>query len=395
MRFELKAMTPAGRVESLALDAADEAAARAHVAGRGYVVLRVQAQARFALLRARRERFPVVQFSQELIALLEGGLPLVEAVETLAEKHEAASAKSVLARLVEVLRQGRPLSAALEQFPAVFPALYVATVRASERTSSLAQALGRYVAYDNRMEAVKRRVVNASLYPMLLIGVGGLVTLFLMLYVVPRFAHIYEDRSADLPLLSQMLLGWGKLVDGHAGLLAAAFGVLAAAAAFALRSPALRAAALDSLWRIAALRERMKLYQLTRFYRTVGMLLGGGLPLVTSLEMCAGLLHPIVRMPLAAAIRGVAEGKALSECMHAQGLTTPVASRMLAVGERGGNMGEMMERIAAFHEEEMGRRVESFTRLFEPLLMTAIGLVIGTIVVLMYMPIFELAGNLQ
>src|SRR5688572_31723919 len=128
MRFELKAMTPAGRVESLALDAADEGAARAQVTGRGYVVLRVQAQARLALFRSRREVFPVVQFTQELIALLDGGLPLVEAVETLGEKQEAASAKEVLARVAELLREGRPLSAALAEFPAVFSPLYVATV---------------------------------------------------------------------------------------------------------------------------------------------------------------------------------------------------------------------------------------------------------------------------
>jgi general secretion pathway protein F len=111
--------------------------------------------------------------------------------------------------------------------------------------------------------------------------------------------------------------------------------------------------------------------------------------------MSSELLHPLLRERLAAASRSVSEGRPVSESMEANGLTTTLAMRMLAVGEKGGNMGEMMERIAEFHDEEISRWVDWFTRLFEPLLMAAIGLVIGAIVVLMYMPIFELAGSLQ
>jgi general secretion pathway protein F len=395
MRFQLKAMTPAGRVESLALQARDEAGARQQLEARGYTVLRVRERAGLGLRLWRKEAFPVVQFSQELIVLLKAGLPLVDAIDTLAEKHGAGAARGVLESIAAVLREGRPLSAALEQASGVFSALYVATVRASEKTSDLAQALSRYVAYQERVDMVRRRVSNASIYPLLLLGVGLLVSLFLLLYVVPRFSHIYEDRGADLPLLSQALLAWGRVADGHAGLVLGMLGALVIAVIYAARQPAVRLAVHGALWRLPATGERLKLYQLARFYRTVGMLLGGGMPLVTSLEMCAQLLHPVVRAPLSGAIRSVAEGRSVSESMQSQGLTTPVALRMLAVGERGGNMAEMMERIAAFHDEEMTRWVERFTRLFEPALMTAIGLVIGTIVILMYMPIFELAGSLR
>jgi len=139
----------------------------------------------------------------------------------------------------------------------------------------------------------------------------------------------------------------------------------------------------------------MKIYQLARFYRTTGMLLRGGMPLVAALEAGAELLHPVLRTRLAAASRAVSEGRSLSQSMDAHGLATPVALRMLAVGEKSGGMGEMFERIAGFHDEELARWVDWFTRLFEPLLMAAIGLVIGAVVILMYMPIFELAGNLQ
>ena len=395
MRFELKAMTGQGRVESLSLHAADEAAARQELARRGYTVLRVRTQAERSLRVTRPERFPLADFSQELVVLLEAGLPLVEALDTLAEKESSTATKSLLGQIAAIIREGRPLSEALGRFPHAFSPLYVATVRASEKTSDLAQALSRYVVYHARVDTVRRRVINASIYPALLLGVGTLVSLFLMLYVVPQFSHIYEDRSASLPLLSQVLLSWGRIADGHAGIvlgiLAGAVAVLACALSQASTRIALQKAAAG----LPGIGERMKLYQLARFYRTVGMLLAGGIPLVPALEMCLPLLPEATRGPLAGAIRAVAEGRPLSQAMESHGLATPVALRMLAVGEHSGNMAQMMERISAFHDEQLGRWIEKFTRLFEPLLMTAIGLVIGGIVILMYMPIFEIAGSLQ
>jgi general secretion pathway protein F len=136
-------------------------------------------------------------------------------------------------------------------------------------------------------------------------------------------------------------------------------------------------------------------YQLTRFYRTLGMLLTGGISVVPALGMVAGLLDPDLRARLDTATRMVREGRSMSVAMESAGLTTSVALRLLRVGERSGQMGEMMERIATFHDEEMARWVDWFTKTFEPLLMAIIGVVIGGIVVLMYLPIFELAGSVQ
>jgi general secretion pathway protein F len=139
----------------------------------------------------------------------------------------------------------------------------------------------------------------------------------------------------------------------------------------------------------------MRVYHLARFYRTAGMLLRGGTPLVTALGMVAGLLPPDLRARLARATVRIREGASISTAMDECDLATPVASRMLRVGEKSGDMAEMMERIAVFHDEELARWIEWFTRLFEPLLMALIGVVIGAIVVLMYLPVFELAGSLQ
>ena len=395
MRFELKAITQEGRVESLDFQALDEAGARQQAEGRGYTVLTLRRKSGPIETWRARERFPVTLFSQELLVLLGSGLPLVEAIVTLAEKERHAGYRATLEHIADILRQGRPFSAALEQFPHVFSPLYVATVRAAERTSDLGPALGRYVAYQNQMEALRKRLLNAAIYPLLLIGVGGLVSLFLVLYVVPRFSRIYEERAAALPLFSKLLLAWGQLVEGHGLLVLGALAGLAIACAYALRAAPVQARLANALWRVPALGERMKLYQLARFYRTIGMLLRGGMPLVSALDMGAELLHPALRERLVAARKAISEGLPISASMDGNGLATPVALRMLAVGERSGNMGEMMDRIAVFHDEEISRWVDWFTRLFEPILMAAIGLVIGGIVILMYMPIFELAGSLQ
>jgi general secretion pathway protein F len=396
MRFELKAVNVDGRVESLDLHGLDRASAVQQAESRGYTVLAVHQRAGLGLpWRGAQARFPLTLFSQELLVLLKAGLPLVESIETLAEREKRSEFRALLERIAAILRQGNTLSSALQQFPQTFPALYVATVQASERTSDLAPSLARYVAYQNQLDAIRKRLVNASIYPGLLISVGGLVSLFLLVYVVPRFSRIYEERNIDLPFFSKVLLTWGQMVEGHGTLVIGAFIALVIAAVYALRHARVKARIENALWKLPAIGERLKLYQLARFYRTIGMLLRGGTPLLAALQMSSELLHPLLRERLAAASRSVSEGRPVSESMEANGLTTTIALRMLAVGEKGGNMGEMMERIADFHDEEISRWVDWFTRLFEPLLMAAIGLVIGAIVVLMYMPIFELAGSLQ
>jgi general secretion pathway protein F len=159
--------------------------------------------------------------------------------------------------------------------------------------------------------------------------------------------------------------------------------------------PAMRAWVSRTLWRAPGLGEHLRVFHLTRFYRTVGMLLQGGIPVVQALGMAEGLLHPELRLRLDGATRMIREGLSLSRAMEANGLSTPVAARLLRVGEKSGRMGDMMEAVARFHDEELARFVEWFTRLVEPLLMAVIGLVIGVIVVLLYLPIFELVGSLE
>jgi general secretion pathway protein F len=277
----------------------------------------------------------------------------------------------------------------------VFPPLYVASVRASERTGALQEALTRYIAYAEQAEALRKTLVNACIYPAVLLGAGLLVTLFLMGYVVPRFSSIYEDVGSDLPAASRLLLQWGQLIDAHAGLMVFLTVASIGSAVYLLTRPAARARVGEWITRIPAVGRQLHLYQMARLYRTTGMLLRGGMPAVAALQMSAGLLRAGSRPAFAAATQCVREGQSLAQAMERNGLTNPVAARMLKVGERSGNMGEMMERIASFCDEELARWVAVVTRLIEPVLMTVIGLVIGVIVVLMYFPIFQLAGSIR
>jgi len=394
MRFEIRAFKASEGIVALSLDAVDEAAARDQARTQGLTVLSARRRGIGVHgIGLPGQRFPLLLFTQEFLALLGAGIPLVEVLETMAEKETRAETRKVMLRLTDALYEGRALSQTLAEFPDIFPTLYVATVRAAERTGDLSEALGRYVDYHQRIDAVKKKIVSASIYPVVLIGVGLLVTLFLLGYVVPRFSQIYDDTRRTLPWLSQVLLQWGRLLNAYGGLIALS-GVLA----LVLVVSGFRRAvswALAAAWRVPALGRRILTYQLARFYRTVGMLLRGGTPIVPALEMVAGLLHPHIRARLTAAIQRVRQGESLSQAMEAHGLVTPVATRMLRTGEKSGNLAHMMESIATFHDEELARWVDWFTRLFEPLLMAAIGAVIGLIVVLMYLPIFELAGSLQ
>lgn len=393
MQFKVKALKPGAGVSVLAIDAADAADAGRQASTQGYAVLSVVREG--GARRVVRSRFPLLLFNQELLALLESGVSVIEALETLAEKEQRPAVRNVLGQLVARLKEGRTLSSALHEHVDAFPPLYVATIRASEKTSDLEQALGRYIAYQTQLESVRSKLVNAAIYPALLIAVGGLVVLFLLGYVVPRFSHIYEDIGTNLPWMSRLLLAWGTMLERHGLVIFAVFAAVVATGVWALRQPAVSAWLGNALWRIPVVGERLRVLELARFYRTLGMLQRGGLAIVPALDMVAGMLSPMLRPQLERAMQRVREGSPISQAMDANGLTTHVASRMLRVGERAGNIGDMMERIAVFHDDEIARWAEWFTRLFGPLLMLAIGLVIGIIVVLMYLPIFQLAESLQ
>ncbi|HRK77124.1 MAG TPA: type II secretion system F family protein, partial [Thiobacillus sp.] len=219
MRYRVKALHPGAGVTALTVEALDEAEIAARLQREGAQVLSIVAE-RGIWPAARSTRFPLLLFTQELIALLDAGLTLTEALETLSEKENRPESRQLIERLLAAMREGRPFSAALAMQDGAFPPLYAATVRAAESTGELSPALTRYLGYQNQIDTVKKKVLSASIYPLLLIGVGTLVIGFLLGYVVPRFATVYADAGRDLPWMSRMLLAWGEAVGAHGGWIA-------------------------------------------------------------------------------------------------------------------------------------------------------------------------------
>jgi general secretion pathway protein F len=393
MRFRVLATADGQRIIQLPVDAESAAAAERSARSQGYAVIEVRGA--LPALRAGRSerRFPLVLFSHELRALLEAGLTLPEAMLSLAEKESRPGVRRVLDAVHGALLQGSSFSAALASQEAAFPALFIASVKASEKTGDLPEALARYLAYEQQTAAVRKKVIGASVYPAILTCVGFLVALFLLVYVVPRFAAVYDDTGRDLPWMSALMLGWGRFLHDHALLMAGGLCALLAGAAYLLSQSAVRQALERRLLQLPKFGERVRIYQLSRLYRTLAMLLRGGMPAVAAMRNAGDLLRPELRQKLAQARAEIEKGRAMSDALAEHGLTTPVAVRMLRVGQRTGRMSELMERIAAYYEDDMARSIEWFTRLFEPLLMLLIGALIGGIVLLMYLPIFDLAGS--
>jgi general secretion pathway protein F len=395
MQIEAKMMDRQGKIHVHLFDVHNEAEAYSKAVHLNMDVLSLRIKRSSIFSNRSKSKFDVLIFSQELVALLKAGLSLVESIDVLTERSLMSTNYSIFHSLKNSLQEGQTFSAALAAQSKIFPEIYQAMVKASEKTGDLSKALARWVAYRSQVELVKRKVISAAIYPLLLILVGGAVTLFLLGYVVPKFSSIYENAGDNLPFLSKLLMEWGKLLHDHGFFVFIGIILLVSIVIGILSLKQTRQWITESVWKLPNVGPKIKIYQLSRFYRTLGMLLQGGVPLVNALEMTSGLLSPNLRQKLLLAIQGIREGKPLSDTLEKYSLATPVSKRMMIVGEETGNMAEMMESSAAFYDQEVSQWVDWTIRLVEPVLMALMGLIIGGIVILMYLPIFELADTIQ
>jgi general secretion pathway protein F len=394
MQFEIRALTADNQLQTLTLEADDEVAARKACEAKRLRPVTVRARTG---RRTRRGRgtFSLVLFSQELLSLLDAGLSLVESLEALVEKESGALARGIMESLIHRMREGLRFSDAVGLQPDQFPPLFIGIVRAAERTSDLPRALARFVDYQTRMDQVRGRLVSAAIYPAILLSVGGTVAVFLMMYVVPKFAAVYKDSGRELPFMSRILLGFGEFIGSHLYIVLPVFLGSIFAVVWQLKRISREGRWGQIAARIPGISERVQILEISRLYLTVGMLLVGGIPIVTALDMVAGTVSASSRARLVLARADISNGEPVSQAFEKHGLTTPIALRMLRVGERSGQMGAMLTRSALFYEGESSRWIERFSKAVEPVLMAIIGLVVGFIVVLLYMPIFDLAGSVS
>jgi len=392
VQFHAKILTTAHAVQDITVDAAGEAEARQLIASGGGRVIELRAGNSLAASRGSRRVFNLAVFNQQLHSLLAAGQTVVDAIDLLGQNDRKTDSRAVYQVLLHELRQGNQLSDAMGCLPSVFPMLYVAMVRASETTGTVRASIERYMHYQRQVDEIRGKLKAAATYPAILLGVGALVITFLMLYVLPRFAAVYEDAGTMRHSEVGFAQWWGMFVRDNTILAWTSVGVVMLAVVVAIWHPAVRGALYRRLIASPYVGERIHTLQLGRLYRTLGMLLHSGLSVLPAMRMTRASLPAAMHDDLDLAARLVSEGMPMSHAMRERGLSTEVAVRLLVAGESSGNLDEMMERIADFYDQETARWIDGAGRLIEPVLMLGIGLVVGAIVLMLYSPIFDLAN---
>jgi general secretion pathway protein F len=400
VKYVLRVFDTNGAVQTVRVESETTTAAMAIAKARGLRVVSVHGEHTGVQLRLRsptlaRSKFNVDLFARELAALLAAGVGVVDALRTLASNERRESSAVVYRGLSRRLEEGQSLSAALEQAGDVFPPVLVACVKASEQTGGLADSLTRYSRNSAMLHELRGRVVSAAIYPTVLLVVGAAVVLFLLGFVVPRFATLLEHSGRELPLLSQLLIAWGGMVHAHGRELAIGFVVLAIVAVATLRRPAAREWIADRILAFPGIGQYFRVFRQSQFFRTTAMLVDGGIPAVRAFDLARGLVGRADQQALGSALDQVRNGVKISDAFQQASLADAITYRLLTVAEKTGGLGPVLDRIAAFQEAQVARAIDLISRLIEPAMMIFIGVVIGGIVVLMYMPIFEIASSVQ
>jgi len=392
MRYGIRYLPPGAQAvtEELA-EAATEAELRARVTAAGGVVLDLRAVPAHA---AAPVRFDVAWWCRELRTLLRAGMTAVEAIETLAAGHKDAARDRVHGLLLKALREGQSLSRAMRG-ASVFPEVLVASVTASERTSTLAEALDDYLRYDEMLERLRRQAVSAAIYPAVVVGLGALISVFLLLFVIPRFARMYGDLHGSVSTATQLVLWLSRALRDQLPVVAGGLFALVLLVVWAWRQGWVARAAVSAIEGIEPLRRQWDHFRLAKLYQSLALMVRGGYTLDEALQVSQRLqLGTGMVDGLAVARREIARGKAASAALAAAGLTETVTERLLAVGERTGSFDTVLQTIADRHAQAFATFVERATRIVEPLLLLIVALVVGGIVVMMYMPVFDIAGGI-
>lgn len=336
----------------------------------------------------------LISFNQELLVLTKAGLPIIKSLDAILEKSEKGRLTEILQAVREDIKGGAALSDAFEKYPRAFPRLYIASIRAGERTGDLAKTIKRYIDFLKRSETLKKKLLASLLYPIILITVASLAIALLLLYVVPTFTQIYSDSGSQLPLATRYLISVTSFLKSNIFF----FLIFIALGFFFFRrwiSTESGRYWLDGMkLRLPLMGNLVVKYSIVSFTRTLATVIGSGVPIVESLKMSVGTLNnKILELRLLKAITRVEEGSRLSGALESVELIPPLAIRMLGVGETTGSLEEMLTEISEFFEQEVESRLTFLTTIIEPAIMLSMGLIIGIIVLTMYLPIFKIAST--
>lgn len=389
-------------VRSEQVEAQDLATLRIGLAAQGGRLLSAEPMRRRAsvatsLPGSARRPTEVALWCRELKGLVEAGLSVVEALEALAEQQDHGAGErttNVHRLLLERLQQGRPLSGAMVDVGG-FPPLLVAAVRSSEQTSEVARALGTFIRFDDQMAALRRRVTSAALYPALVASLGALVTAFLLIVVFPRFAALYGQLGQEAGPVTQALLALSRQLNAMPWLLPGLALLMVSGLILVLRSGDARQGLMRWALSLRVLDRPVRDFELASFHESLALLVRGGIPLHAALMVCEEVTRDFTRVRTGLVREEVEKGRSVAAAMSAAGLTDPIADRLLRAGERGGDFGSVLGSLAARHAQAFETFVERTTRIVEPLLLLFVALIVGSIVLALYMPIFDMASSIR
>ncbi|GAM10655.1 type II secretion system protein F [Geobacter sp. OR-1] len=344
--------------------------------------------------RRRVDNKELLTFNQELLVLMKAGLPIIQVLDTILERGGKGKLIEVLVTVREEIKGGAALSDAMAKHPGAFSHLYVASVRAGERTGDLPLTIKRYTAFIKKAEAIKKKVISALMYPAILLTVASAAILLLLVYVVPSFSQVYADAGSQLPAPTQALISFTSWLKRY-------FLFIVVLSGFGIALFRRWGATHSGRYIIDGYKVKLPIfgdlhvkYSLTGFTRTLGTVIGSGIPIVESLKMSVGTLNNrVLERRLLDAVAKVEEGVSLSSAFEGAKIMPPIALRMIGVGETTGALEEMLSDISEYLEEEIEARLHILTTAIEPAIMIIMGVIIGVIILTMYLPIFKIAGT--
>lgn len=402
MQFKVRLYDPATqRVHEESREAPTRETLDEWASSQGLILLSVQKQllqspisgAQYASRQTKK--LDIAWWCQELRTLLTAGMTVVEAIETLNAQSLGHTRAHVHASLLGLLRQGQPLSAAMREQDC-FPSVLIAGVKASEKTSSLIEALDDYLRYHSMLDQLRKQIISAAIYPSVVVSLGGAITLFLLLFVIPRFSKMYLDLRGPMSWTTQALIYTSNFLNEHwLGAILIVLAILSGAV-WAWFSGIIQSNLQVALEKIAPLQRQVDQFRLAKLYHSLALMFRGGYALDEALRQCGELeLGSRLSHSISQAHMALGQGQRVSKAFGDAGLTDTVTQRLLAVGERTGNFDRVLNTIAERHANQFSTFIERATRIIEPVLLLTVALAVGGIVIMMYMPVFDIASSIH
>jgi len=396
----LKYADPRGEIHQQVAEAASEKELRERYSQQGFLIYSIRPRHQIAGVKVggRKKKINLEKFlifNQQFVTLVRAGLPILKALDLLSERLTDVKLAPYIKAVRDDVKGGSLLSDAFGR-QAVFPPIYVTSVLAGEKSGALAEVLDRFITYQKLALAVRKKIILSLVYPCLLIVLVACLMVFLVTFVVPKFAELYNSMSAKLPQATIILIAVGTTARNY--ILFGFLGLVIAAIAFRFWAKTDKGQERMDLWkrRTPVFGEIWIKYQVAQFSRVLGTLLVGGIPLMQALETAANSLGTrLLKVTLGEAAQMVKEGQPLSSSLAKTKIFPGLSIDMIEVGESTGALPQMLASVAEFYEDDVNTKMSASLSLIEPAIMIFMGCFVTFVLVALYLPIFSLADTLR